>query len=106
MGIAIAKNPVRTIILCWVVVFFTAFGFLRFRQEKNPLKLWVPPDTTFIRDSEWLMSTFQRGFTDEAIMVIADDVLTPETIRKVNNHYYYIVYFLYFPYSFRDYMWV
>lgn len=81
-----------------MVVFFTAFGFLRFRQEKNPLKLWVPPDTTFIRDSEWLMSTFQRGFTEEAIMVIADDVLTPETIGKVNMLCIIISYTFHVPY--------
>lgn len=56
---------------------------MRFRQEKNPLKLWVPPDTTFVRDSEWLMSTFQRGFSDEAITIVAEDVLTPEVIVKV-----------------------
>lgn len=83
LGISIAKHPVRTIILCWLVVFLSSFGFIRFRTEKNPLKLWVPPDTNFVRDSEWLMKTFQRGFSDEAITIVAEDVLTPETILKL-----------------------
>lgn len=83
LGIAIAKQPIRTIIICWAAVFLSAFGFLRFRLEKNPLKLWVPPHTTFVRDSEWLMSTFQRGFSDEAITIVAEDVLTPEVILKL-----------------------
>ncbi|CAG9766015.1 unnamed protein product [Ceutorhynchus assimilis] len=83
LGVGIAKKPVKTIILCWLVVFLSAFGFLRFRQEKNPLKLWVPPDTAFVRDSEWLMETFQNGFSDEAITIIDDDVLTPKIINKL-----------------------
>ncbi|KAF7285020.1 hypothetical protein GWI33_012334 [Rhynchophorus ferrugineus] len=85
LGIAIAKQPIKTIILCWLVVFLGALGFLRFRQEKNPLKLWVPPHTTFIRDSEWLIKTFQRGFSDEAVSLVAEDVLTPEVILKLAN---------------------
>ncbi|XP_050309697.1 protein patched homolog 1-like [Anthonomus grandis grandis] len=85
LGVSIAQKPLKTILLCWILVFLSAFGFLRFRQEKNPLKLWVPPDTAFVRDSEWLMSTFQRGFSDEAITIVADDVLTPKVIRKLGD---------------------
>ncbi|KAH1013969.1 hypothetical protein HUJ04_002883 [Dendroctonus ponderosae] len=85
LGISIALHPIRTIALCWIVVLLSGFGFFRFRQEKNPLKLWVPPDTTFIRDSEWLMNTFQRGFSDEAITIVAEDVLTPEVIVKLGK---------------------
>ncbi|XP_066155032.1 patched domain-containing protein 3-like [Euwallacea fornicatus] len=83
LGVAIAKQPVKTIILCGIAVLVSGLGFLRFRQEKNPLKLWVPAHTTFIRDSEWLLSTFERGFSEEIIVMVADDVLTPDGINKL-----------------------
>ncbi|KAL1497076.1 hypothetical protein ABEB36_008097 [Hypothenemus hampei] len=85
LGVAIGTHPVRMIIISWIAVAICALGLVRFRMEKNPLKLWVPPGTTFIRDSEWLMSTFQRGFSDEAVSIVADDVLTPETVQMLGK---------------------
>lgn len=83
MGIEIARQPIKTIILCWIIVLLSGLGFLRFRQEKDPLKLWVPPDSTFVEDTQWLKNTFQRGFSEEIVAIVADDVLTPATIKRV-----------------------
>lgn len=63
----------------------SAFGFLRFHQEKNPLKLWVPPHTTFIKDSEWLMSTLEVGYRRQDIIIKSDNVLTPKILQEVRN---------------------
>lgn len=83
LGVCVGKHPLRTIALCWLIVVLSALGFLRFRQEKNPLKLWVPPHTSFIHDSEWLMESLEVGYQEEVVLVTADDVLTPEVIQKI-----------------------
>ncbi|CAH0560340.1 unnamed protein product [Brassicogethes aeneus] len=83
LGLKVGTNPKRTILLCWIFVIISSLGFLRFRQEKNPLKLWVPPYTTFIRDSEWLMSTVERGFRVQSLIITGDDVLTPEVFKNL-----------------------
>ncbi|XP_066250245.1 patched domain-containing protein 3-like [Euwallacea similis] len=84
LGVAIAKQPVKTILFCGIAVLLSGLGFLRFRQEKNPLNLWVPAHTTFVQDSKWLLSTFERGFSEEAITIVAEDVLTPDIIKKLS----------------------
>lgn len=80
-----AYRPLITIAVCWGAVFLSAFGFLRFHQEKNPMKLWVPPYTTFVEDGDWLMNRLQNGFRTEAALIIADDVLTPEVLLEVQT---------------------
>ncbi|KAF2904389.1 hypothetical protein ILUMI_01779 [Ignelater luminosus] len=85
LGHKVALRPWTTIIICWIVVALCAFGFFRFRQEKNPLKLWVPPDSEFVKDSNWLMSKFQNGFRIQAILIEAPDVLTPEVLNEVHK---------------------
>lgn len=81
----VGKYPFRTIALCWLLVILSGFGFLRFRQEKDPLKLWVPPQTSFVRDSQWLIKTLQRGYRDQTILIAGDDVLTPEVFQQVRR---------------------
>lgn len=49
------------------------------------MKLWVPPDSKFVRDSDWLMSKFQIGFRPNVIQIVANDVLTPEVFQNVGK---------------------
>lgn len=77
------SKPVETIALCWALVIVCSLGGLRFYQEKNPMKLWVPPDSQFARDSEWLIKTLELGFRQEIIILTAPNVLVPEVINQV-----------------------
>nr|XP_023011826.1 Niemann-Pick C1 protein-like [Leptinotarsa decemlineata] len=83
LGVCVGKHPFRTIGLCWALVLLSALGFLRFKQERNPLRLWVPPYTTFVRDSEWLIKTLDRAYQEEVVMITGDDVLTPAVIHQL-----------------------
>ncbi|XP_045465991.1 patched domain-containing protein 3-like isoform X1 [Harmonia axyridis] len=83
LGFKIGLKPKRTIILCWALVIVCSFGGLRFYQEKNPMKLWVPPDSQFARDSEWLMKTLELGFRQEGMILTAPNVLVPEVINQL-----------------------
>ena len=60
-------------------------GLLNFRQERNPLKLWVPPDSDFLVDTEWIMSSFKEGQRTEVMIFGADNVLEPQALVQLNE---------------------
>ncbi|KAK9892446.1 hypothetical protein WA026_019898 [Henosepilachna vigintioctopunctata] len=47
------------------------------------MKLWVPPDSQFAKDTEWLMNTLESGFRQEFMIISAPNVLTPEVILRL-----------------------
>ncbi|XP_017768460.1 PREDICTED: protein patched homolog 3-like [Nicrophorus vespilloides] len=85
LGIRIAKSPFITIALCWMFVILSAFGLFRFHQEKSPIKLWVPPNSQFVADSERLMETFETAYRIQMMQIVADDVLTPEVFMELHE---------------------
>ncbi|XP_058809233.1 NPC intracellular cholesterol transporter 1-like isoform X2 [Phymastichus coffea] len=70
---------------CSIVILLCLGGLLKFRQEKNPLKLWVPPDSDFVRDTEWLTSTFKEGQKIESMIFAADDIFEPDALYRLNE---------------------
>lgn len=70
--------------MCLLLVGMSSFGFLRFRQEKNPLKLWIPPDSDFKRDTDWIMDTFKEGFRSQYLLITAPNVLEPHVLLEVS----------------------
>lgn len=58
-------------------------GLLRFHHEKNPLKLWVPPESHFYSDSLWLMKTFKVAIRPQVMLITAENVLTPQVLKQV-----------------------
>lgn len=103
LGHTVATYPWPTIILSWLVVLACCVGLLRFHNEKNPIKLWIPKgrpsftlevveisaanayflDSKFIRDTEWIMKTVEIGYRTQSVLITADNVLTPEVMHKV-----------------------
>lgn len=83
LGFHIALHPMKWLLGCVLIILLCLSGLLFFRQEKNPMKLWVPPDSDFIRDTEWLMSNFQEGRRIETMILVDDDVLRPSVLVKV-----------------------
>nr|CAD7398606.1 unnamed protein product [Timema poppensis] len=60
----------------------SSLGLLRFYQEKHPLKLWIPPNSDFSHDTEWLITQFGEGIRTQAVLVTAPDVLTPHVLQQ------------------------
>lgn len=85
LGVHIANNPWRTIALSWLVVGLCGLGFLRFHQEKSPMKLWVPQNSKFLHDTNWMIEHFKEGNRVETVMLTAEDVLTPEVLQRMAN---------------------
>lgn len=58
-------------------------GFLRFKTEKDPLKLWIPKNSKFLADTEWLVSTFKEGLRMEHSLITAPNVLHPDVLTRL-----------------------
>lgn len=85
LGLNISQRPIKWIIGISIVVLLCLGGLYRFHQEKNPLKLWVPPDSDFVKDTEWLMSKFKDGQRIETMIFTADDILQPYALYQLNE---------------------
>ncbi|XP_011706566.1 PREDICTED: uncharacterized protein LOC105461755, partial [Wasmannia auropunctata] len=86
LGVHIAQNPYKWISGCLVVVLICIIlGLFRFRQEKNIVKLWAPPDSTFAKATEWLMSHYLETLRIETFILTGDNVLEQETLIKLNE---------------------
>ncbi|CAG9795150.1 unnamed protein product [Diatraea saccharalis] len=85
LGFAIARRPWTTIVVTWIFLLLSSAGILRFYIEKNPMKLWVPPDSDFYYDTKWYIDNFNIGFRLQRIIVTADDILDPKVLMILNN---------------------
>ncbi|XP_053693061.1 patched domain-containing protein 3-like [Sabethes cyaneus] len=83
LGRHIAKNPWRTIAISWLVVACCSLGFFKFHKEKSPMKLWIPHNSKFLHDTNWLTENFKEGNRLEMVMLTAPDVLTPEVLQQL-----------------------
>ncbi|KAG4072065.1 hypothetical protein HA402_015564 [Bradysia odoriphaga] len=83
IGITVATHPWNTIICSILLVICCIVGLLAFHKEKNPLKLWIPQDSKFIEDTEWLTESFEEGYRKQTMLIVDEDVLRPEVLQKV-----------------------
>ncbi|CAH2991710.1 unnamed protein product [Chilo suppressalis] len=104
LGVIIARRPWTTVIVTWIFILLSSAGLLQFYIEKNPMKLWVPPDSDFYYDTKWYIDNFNTGFRLQRIIITADDILDPKVLMildnitnevnsikvKYNNSYFYL----------------
>lgn len=83
LGTVVAYRPWTVIIACCAFVILTGLGFLRFRTERDPLKLWIPQNSKFLADTEWLVSTFKEGLRMEHSLITAPNVLHPDVLNRL-----------------------
>lgn len=83
-GILVSKNPWTFIMFSFALTLACSIGLLNFRQEKNPMKLWIPPGSEFKRDTDWFMSGFGEGYRVQAVLLTAPDVLQPAVLLQVS----------------------
>lgn len=85
IGVFVAKYPWRTVAVTWAFVLLSCGGLFKFHIEKNPMKLWVPPDSDFFYDTNWYINNFGTNFRLQKLLITADNVLDPEVIKLVYN---------------------
>ncbi|XP_050562223.1 protein patched homolog 1-like [Spodoptera frugiperda] len=85
LGVAVARHPWKTVLFTFSFVLLSCIGLLRFHIEKNPMNLWVPPESDFYYDTNWYIDTFGTGFRLQKVIITADNVLEPEVLSAINN---------------------
>lgn len=85
LGLKIAQRPLKWLIGSTVIVLVSLSGLYSFRQEKNPMKLWVPQDSDFVHDTEWMIDQFGQGLRLENMILTADNVLEPGVLVTLNE---------------------
>ncbi|KAI8424164.1 hypothetical protein MSG28_002754 [Choristoneura fumiferana] len=85
LGVKVGRHPVKTIMLSWLFVILSCIGLMKFHIEKNPMKLWIPPDSDFYKDTYWYVDKFGTAFRLQRLLVEAEDVLQPEMLMTVYN---------------------
>jgi hypothetical protein len=48
------------------------------------MKLWIPPDSNFLRDTDWIHAEFPNDLRNHFVIYSADNLLEPETLREVS----------------------
>ncbi|XP_031621793.1 patched domain-containing protein 3-like [Contarinia nasturtii] len=85
LGYTVASHPLKTIIFSFLITLICSLGYFKFYSEKNPLKLWIPPESKFLRDTEWLMKSMEEGFRLQSVLITAPDVLQPHVLKKLSQ---------------------
>ena len=76
---------------------------MTYREELRGERLWLPLESDFNRNSDWLDKNYKRNVRNEQILVNADNVLTPEGIKQVQElkHFldisFYIISDVFYP---------
>jgi len=82
-GELVARNPWRTIAVCVAVTGLCGLGLLRFRAENEGIKLWIPRNSDFRRNNDWLFENFPRGIRFNSLILARDNVLVPEVVQAM-----------------------
>ena len=89
-GKLVASNPWWAILGCFVIAGLSAIGLLEYRTENNAFKLWIPDNSEFLENYNFLQEKFPPDTRFNNFIVAADNVLTPDVIRLVRNIFFLI----------------
>ena len=82
-GSWISRNPFKTIAISLFTVFLCSLGLFRFNTEHDMVKLWLPRDSDFAVNNEWLWNNFPPDLRFNSIIIKAKNVLTPEVVQAM-----------------------
>ncbi len=87
-GIQVATHPWWAILGCFVIAGLSAIGLLEYRTENNAFKLWIPDNSEFLENYNFLQEKFPPDTRFNNFLVASDNnVLTPDIIKLVRNFF-------------------
>ena len=83
-GETVARKPVYFILVCVGITALCGLGLLRFRAENEGIKLWIPRNSDFRINNDWIFENFPRGLRfNSLILTSTDNILVPEVIQTM-----------------------
>lgn len=80
-GFKVAQFPWYVSIFCVVFSGLCGLGLLNYTEENNAFRLWIPSDSAFVKNYEWLQENYPPDSRYNNIIVSGDNVLTPEFLK-------------------------
>ncbi|XP_021948457.1 protein patched homolog 2 isoform X2 [Folsomia candida] len=84
-GFFVATHPLKAISCCLLITSICGLGIFNFTMENRPDKLWIPRNSEFAQNTEWIRATFPSPIRTSFAIVTADNVLVPEVMRVILN---------------------
>ena len=83
-GETVARKPVLFILACVGLTALCGLGLLRFRAENEGIKLWIPKNSDFRINNDWIFENFPRGLRFSSLILTSEDnILEPEVIQTM-----------------------
>ncbi|CAG0900163.1 unnamed protein product [Cyprideis torosa] len=81
-GVLVASHPVRFIMVSLAIVCASAWMAHDLQEEKSAEKLWISPDSHFVRGSQWLSEHFPNTVRPDFLLIVGEDVLQPKFLKE------------------------
>ena len=82
-GETVARRPWYFILTCVAITGLCGLGLLRFRAENEGIKLWIPRNSDFRNNNDWLFEKFPRSLRFNSIILTADNILQPSVLQAM-----------------------
>ena len=98
LGVKTAQHPIPVILISLLITSLGCIGLGFIKIENNAIKLWIPQQSDFTKNYNWLYENYPPEFRAHSVIVHGEDILTPEAIQKVSSMKNMIL-VLYFSFS-------
>eukprot|EP00090_Calanus_glacialis_P027719 TRINITY_DN4393_c0_g1_i1.p1 TRINITY_DN4393_c0_g1~~TRINITY_DN4393_c0_g1_i1.p1 ORF type:complete len:1001 (-),score=160.99 TRINITY_DN4393_c0_g1_i1:89-3091(-) len=86
-GKFVAIHPYPVICTCIIITALSSLGFLRFRMEHHANLLWIPADSAYNVNEDWLELFFKKKERDQIVLFKSENVLTPKALNEMFDIY-------------------
>jgi len=86
-GKFVANHPYPVIFSCILATALSSLGFLRFRMEHRANLLWIPSDSPYNINEDWLETYFKKDERNQIVFFQSENVLTPTAINQMFDIY-------------------
>lgn len=87
LGKLVARHPLKTILASLLVCGAASVGLLKWHEETEYYKVWLPSGSRMYDEHIWVTQNFPESVRYEAVIVEDENVLSPQSINAMFNLY-------------------
>ena len=80
-GFKVGQYPWYFTFGCLIFCGLSALGLLNYTEENNAFRLWIPTDSAFVTNYEWLLQNYPPNVRYNNIILSGEDVLKPDALK-------------------------
>lgn len=85
-GVTVASHPWMIIAISVLVTFICSLGLINFDKETDPNKLWIPKNSSYLSNKEWLSNNFPQDKRVQTLIFQSSpngNILSPESLKQM-----------------------